>query len=215
MRRIDNREAPSVLREYQAHRARDWSALSTEDKATIRRALAAEQRGLCAYCMGRVKLERDGTPSGDTKIEHVVPRSTGERVFDWNNIVLCCDGNEGSPRSEQTCDTHKGDTALEALDVLDPQDIRYGFAEGTVRSSRADVDRDLHEVLNLNAPRLQANRRWTIGAVARHIQRQKWPRDDVKKAQKALRHQHAHTTLPPYFGMVEQYLERLLRSRSD
>ena len=81
------------------------------EKDTLRKALVSEQRGLCCYCMGRIR-------SDSMKVEHwrCQSRFCGEQL-DYRNLLGACQGGEGQPRSRQHCDTRKGDSdsSLESL----------------------------------------------------------------------------------------------------
>lgn len=61
------------------------------DKAELRRALVGEQRGLCCYCMGRVRDDATGM-----KIEHWrCQRRHRDRELDYRNLLAACTGGEG------------------------------------------------------------------------------------------------------------------------
>ncbi len=207
MRPIRKQRQPAMLAEYAQRHPGDWSALTTDDKAKLRQQLVNEQAGLCAYCMDRVSLD----PT-ETKIEHIVPQTDATRVFEWSNLVACCQGKEGRPRREQTCDTHKRDTVLTALDVLRPQQIRYGRGSGEIASSDPAVNRELNEVLNLNAELLRNNRKKVIEGLTQSLRRLlgtgTW---STSKLSKYLRDERAKPTLDPYFGVVEYFVERMAR----
>jgi len=205
MRPISKEPPPPALAAYRVGKDCSWDALTPEDKQTFRCALVREQRGLCAYCMSRIAADAEST-----KIEHILPRRHKPGLFDWNNLVACCDGREGYTPPDQTCDTKKGDTALVALNVLAPQRIGYVFASGRILSKRADVDDDLNHVLNLNAEQLRRNRQRALDAAVNHLKRAVgehgiWRRGRLLKALDDLR---AQNPLQPYVGVIECYLER-------
>lgn len=209
MRPITKGTPPRALAAYRARPGACWDELTTEDKQTFRLALVQEQRGLCAYCMGRVRAD-----AASTKIEHIAPRRHEAGLFDWNNLVACCDGREGYPPGRQTCDTKKADTELAALNVLSPQWIGYAFASGRIRSDRADIDDDLNHVLNLNAEQLRRNRQRALDAAVERLKREvgehgAWSRERLLKALDDLR---AQNPLQAYVGVIEHYLERKIGS---
>lgn len=205
MRPIEKGAPPRVLAAYQARKEAVWEELTQEDKQAIRQALVQEQRGLCAYCMMRIAGEAEST-----KIEHIRPRRYREGLFDWSNLVACCDGREGRPSAHQTCDTKKGDAELGALNVLAPQKIRYAFGSARVGSELGEVDRDLNDALNLNDAQLVVNRKQALDVAMKLLKRKmpahgSWPVGSVRRALEQLR---SRQPLDPYFGIVEHWLDR-------
>lgn len=126
------------------------------DKDTLRETLANEQRGLCCYCMGRIR-------SDSMKVEHwkCQSRFPGEQL-DYRNLLGACQGGEGQPRSRQHCDTRKGDSDLRWNPADQSHQIEariYYETDGAIRSSDAKFDIQLKDVLNLNLPVLKTSRR--------------------------------------------------------
>ena len=209
MRPITKGKPPRALAAYRARKSVAWDELTTEDKQVLRLALVEEQRGLCAYCMGRIRADAEST-----KIEHILPRRHEAGLFDWHNLVACCDGREGSPPGHQTCDTKKADTELAALNVLSPQRIGYAVASGRIQSERADVDDDLNQVLNLNTEQLRRNRQRAVDAAVEILKRElrehgTWRAERLQKVLDDLR---AQNPLHAYVGVIEHYLERKIGS---
>ena len=126
------------------------------DKETLRQMLVTEQRGLCCYCMGRIRRD-------SMKIEHWRCQSRFPRdQLDYRNLLGACQGGEGQPRSRQHCDTRKGDRDLRwnPADQSDQIETRiYYESDGGIRSHHADFDTQLEEVLNLNLAVLKTSRR--------------------------------------------------------
>src|SRR5262245_3620021 len=75
-----------------------------ENKHTLRHALVTEQRGLCCYCMGRL---RNGPTT--MKIEHWRSQAhyPDEQLNYQNLLGACLGGGEGKPSHFQHCDTRK------------------------------------------------------------------------------------------------------------
>lgn len=69
-------------------------------KNILREILIREQKGLCAYCCGRIHR-------GNSHNEHIEPRHPGtytsRKSLDYTNIVASCQGYRG----ERTCGPHK------------------------------------------------------------------------------------------------------------
>lgn len=134
------------------------------DKATLRNALVTEQRGLCCYCMDRIRNE-----TTSMKIEHwqCQAKHPGEHLS-YRNLLGACLGGNGQPAHLQHCDTRKGDRDL----LWNPADaahhietrVRYEL-DGSIRSDEAAFNAELETVLNLNLPLLKHNRRSVLDAV--------------------------------------------------
>ncbi|WP_369573040.1 retron system putative HNH endonuclease [Acidithiobacillus sp. IBUN Pt1247-S3] len=139
------------------------------DKAALRQALVAEQRGLCCYCQSRIQA----TPVG-MKIEHWQCQADHpERQLDYSNLLGACLGGHGRPDREQHCDTRKGNNGL-CFSVCDPahpieRKIRF-LGDGTIKADDAAIDGALNVVLNLNLPRLVSNRKAVLAAFQQRLQ---------------------------------------------
>ncbi len=128
------------------------------DKDALRHALVTEQRGICCYCMGRI---RNGPAT--MKMEHWRCQSGyPAEQLDYRNLLGACLGGDGQPSRLQHCDTRKGNRDLQ-WNPADPAHrietrIRYE-ADGSIRSDDAAFDAQLEEVLNLNLRLLKNNRK--------------------------------------------------------
>jgi uncharacterized protein (TIGR02646 family) len=135
-----------------------------EDKAALRQALVTEQRGLCCYCMGRI---RNGPHT--MKIEHWHCQSQyPQEQLNYRNLLGACMGSEGQPPHLQHCDTRKGDLDLK-WNPVDPAhyvETRLGYdLDGSIRSLDADFNNQLVTILNLNLPVLRNNRKGVLDAI--------------------------------------------------
>lgn len=120
-----------------------------------------------------------------------------------------CDGHQGHPPSEQTCDIRKADTDLACLNVLAPQSIRYGFGSGRIQSDLALVNDDLNTVPNLNSTQLVANRKDALSGAQQALSRRlpkhgTWSREIRARVLERLRFENP---LGAYFGIIESWLE--------
>ena len=148
-----------------AHRKKPHSDYGNyEAKDDLRHALITEQRGLCCYCMGRIRPER-----ASMKIEHWRCREhyEGEQLK-YRNLLGACLGGGGTPAHLQHCDTKKGDKDL----TWNPADRTRDIAtriwyelDGSIRSDDADFDGQLKNVLNLNLPAVKNHRKRLLDAV--------------------------------------------------
>ena len=148
-----------------AHRKRPHNYYGNyQAKDDLRHALVAEQRGLCCYCLNRIRPER-----ASMKVEHwrCQRDHEGEQLSYWNLLGACL-GGHGQPARLQHCDTRKGDSDL-AWNPADPAHrietrIRYE-PDGSIRSDEADFDGQLNNVLNLNLAVLKNNRKQLLDAI--------------------------------------------------
>lgn len=200
------REPPSLTAHRQAPHG-DYD--NYPDKDELRRALAAEQRGLCCYCMGRI---RPG--ANDMKIEHwrCQARYPNEQLS-YRNLLGACPGGEGQPPSSQHCDTRKGDADLR-WNPADPAHaiearVRYG-SDGAVESGDEAFDTQLNRVLNLNLAFLKNNRKLVLDAVLCwwRKQRKPVPRGQIERQRD--RYTVGNGELTPYCQIAVWWLQRKL-----
>jgi uncharacterized protein (TIGR02646 family) len=169
MRNIIKGPEPASLTQHRQTAIADYENYS--DKETLRQRLIAEQRGLCCYCMRRI---RPGT--GSMKIEHWRSQKLypGEQLS-YKNLLGACLGNSGQRQAAQHCDTYKGEQQL-SRNPADPKHnieslIRFQ-GDGTIVSDDPTLNAELDEVLNLNASRLCNNRKAVLDAFHRSLS--KW-----------------------------------------
>ncbi|MBK1644457.1 TIGR02646 family protein [Thiocapsa imhoffii] len=167
MRTIQKGPEPASLTQHRQQPHADYDNYA--DKAALRQALVAEQRGLCCYCQSRIRA----TPEG-MKIEHWQCQADHPgRQLDFGNLHGACLGGRGRPEREQHCDTRKGNNVL-CFSVCDPahpieRQIRF-LGDGTIKADDADMDEALNTVLNLNLPRLISNRKAVLTAFQQRLQ---------------------------------------------
>jgi uncharacterized protein (TIGR02646 family) len=155
MREIRKGKEPTSLTQYRSGQSANYDGFP--DKDTLREHLVREQRGLCCYCLSRIRPE-----PGSTKIEHwhCQAHYPAEQL-DYSNLLGACMGNERRPGREQHCDTRKGDQDL-SRNPANPshrvEDLIRFLGDGTVSSSDLGFDAELNKVLNLNSPFLKKNR---------------------------------------------------------
>ncbi|MFN7922303.1 MAG: hypothetical protein U0Q16_19530 [Bryobacteraceae bacterium] len=167
MRTIRKAREPRSLTEYRS--AGEASYEDYQGKEELRIALVAEQRGLCCYCLSRIRPERNSM-----KIEHWLPQSFKQEELDgkqeqlaYGNLLAACLGGEGQPERLQHCDTKKADRQISrnpanpdhAVEVT----LRY-LGDGRIESTDPGFHEELEQILNLNHPKLVHNRRATLDA---------------------------------------------------
>jgi len=161
MRTILKGREPRSLTEYRLTPGADYD--DYRDKETLRECLVREQRGLCCYCLKRIRAEH-----GSTKIEHWHCQARyGAGQLDYSNLLGACMGNEGSAGRDQHCDTRKGNRDLSrnpANPAHRAEDIVRFLGDGRISSSDSVFDAELNDVLNLNLAFLRNNRKAVLGA---------------------------------------------------
>lgn len=99
---IQKEEEPEWLKEFKKKypRANYDSPEFSKHRKPLKEILIREQRGLCAYCCGRIHMENSHN-------EHIEPRNPGtytsKKSLDYFNIVASCQGYKG----DKTCGPHK------------------------------------------------------------------------------------------------------------
>jgi uncharacterized protein (TIGR02646 family) len=163
MRNIVKGVEPMSLIQYRATRNPDPNYQGYADKDTLRAHLVSEQRGLCCYCLSRIRAEREAM-----KIEHWHSQAAhGAEQLDYSNLLGACLGNEGKPRGDQHCDTRKGDRDLSrnpANPLHRVEDVVRFSGDGEISSVDPVFDAELNDVLNLNLPFLKNNRKSMLTA---------------------------------------------------
>ncbi len=113
----------------------------------LRKRLCEEQKGLCAYCCGRIRVE-------DSHNEHIEPRNpkgyNSKRSLDYKNIVASC-------QNKNTCGRKKGNdydekSFVSPLDDRCEESFVY-FANGEIVGDEYTID-----LLGLNFYDLKAAR---------------------------------------------------------
>ena len=161
---------PKSLTEHRAGSHSDYDNYAA--KGDLRASLVGEQRGICCYCMGRIRS--DGF---HMKIEHWQCQNRfPERQLDYGNLLGACRGGHGQPRGKQHCDTCKGNTDLK-WNPADPDHVigdRVAYLpDGTIESSDAEFCEQLDEILNLNLPLLKNNRKAVLNGLIAWWKREK------------------------------------------
>lgn len=170
MRAITKGAEPLSLRAHRRTPHCDY--YNYADKDGLRHALVTEQRGLCCYCMSRIRNGPD-----TMKIEHWnCQRYHPAEQLEYRNLLGACRGGHGQPPDFQHCDTRKGDRDLQ-WNPADPDHhietrVRYE-ADGSIGSDDETFDKQLNEVLNLNLPVLRNNRKGVLDAVLDWWRREK------------------------------------------
>ncbi len=157
MKQIIKNQEPRSLVQHRAQRG-SYGSLPTATKEELRNSLLTEQGHICCYCMKRIpqKLNSEEIEKNfpSSKIEHVKCQTINpDQDLNYQNLLLACNGNHGSPKIMQTCDTYKGEKDLS----FNPTDIRRNIetliryrSNGEIFSDDETIDNELNNILNLN-----------------------------------------------------------------
>jgi uncharacterized protein (TIGR02646 family) len=214
MRRIVKHTEPQSLAQHRCTPHADYENLKTEKKDELRQSLVNEQRGLCCYCMQRIRPTKT-----EMKIEHW---QSYERYpdlrLDYSNLLGACLGNQGQPEENQHRDTRKGKDPLKfnPADASHRVDQQISFsADGTIKARDPEFDRQLNDVLNLNLKFLINNRKAALDAfkATLPVGELKRPRIEAMIAQWT---GQSHVgSLEPFAEVVVYWLRRKLQSTSN
>ena len=211
MRAIAKGPEPRSLTAYRLTPPGDYD--NYPDKDALRRSLSAEQRGLCCYCMGRIRPD-----ANSMKIEHWRSQARYPREqLSYRNLLGACPGGEGQPPGLQHCDTRKGDQNLRWNPADPGRDIASRLcyrADGAIVSDDCEFDRQLNDVLKLNLPVLKQRRKGVLDAVLewwKHERnRRRGPVPRTRMEHKRDRHTAVAGELAPYCQVAVWWLERRL-----
>lgn len=180
------------------------------DKETLRTQLHNEQRGICCYCMQRIK----DSPTS-VKIEHVKCQTKHPDLqLKYSNLLGACTGGQGQPPSFQHCDTKKGSQDISLNPSNNPPNVsamvKYG-TDGTVSSENAALDRDLNAVLNLNLSRLKTARKAVLDGFRIGGDAKKWSKRYVENMLADWNGTGSVGDLRPFCGVAIYWLEKRLK----
>ena len=211
MRAITKGREPASLTAHRSTPLSDYGNYAAKDG--LRQALVTEQRGLCCYCMNRIRPE-----TGSIKIEHWQCQARyPDEQLNYRNLLGACSGEQGQPARLQHCDTSKGDRDIR-WNPADPAHrietrVRYEL-DGSIRGDDADFDGQLNNVLNLNLAVLKNNRKRLLDAILDWWKCEKAriggpvPRDRLARIRD--KHVSENGDLAPYRQVTVWWLEQRL-----
>jgi uncharacterized protein (TIGR02646 family) len=208
MRKILKGIEPATLTEHRATPSADYD--NYRDKDTLRTYLANEQRGLCCYCLSRIRAQH-----GAMKIEHWHSQAGyAAEQLNYGNLLGACMGNEGKPGKDQHCDSKKGDRDL-SRNPANPahrvEDLIRFEGDGRIVSQDPAFDAELNEVLNLNLAFLKSNRKATLSALQKALAKGgKLPRAALQKWLAEWNGESGAGELRPFCQVVVYWLRKRL-----
>lgn len=188
-----------------------------EPTSDLRDSLMKEQGYICAYCMRRIPAH-DKAADETTRIEHIIPQSalSREERMDYRNMVICCPGAITSTAEKEChCDRRKKETPVSftPFDQNFIDTISYK-TDGSIMSSDATYDREMNEILNLNAMVLKANRKAVRNSLIESLGKNGWKKGNIEKILKVYQEKDTAGKKKEYCGVVISYLTKKLRSLS-
>lgn len=209
MRTISKGNEPASLVAHRSTAHADYANYA--DKETLRTHLVREQRGLCCYCLSRIR------PSGDSmKIEHWHSQEKfPHEQLDYSNLLGTCRGGEGQSGEQQHCDTKKGNRRL-SRNPANPahrvEDLVRYEPGGRIASDDVAFSLELERVLNLNAAFLKNNRKATLDGFRQALnKRGELPRGTLERWLRDWNGDAQTGELRPFCQVVIYWLRKRLR----
>ena len=153
MLHIKKGDEPQFLLDFKKkHPKKDYDSKEfAEHRPVLKSVLIKEQKGLCAYCCGRITEEKSHN-------EHIEPRHPGKYVsvksLEYTNIIASCNNPE-------TCGNKKGNH-YDAKQFVSPLDEKCEDKFSYHPSGKIIGDEYTIELLNLNAYELKNARKSVI-----------------------------------------------------
>jgi uncharacterized protein (TIGR02646 family) len=208
MRTIRKSHEPANLTEYRTAGGGHYE--DYPDKDTLRTYLVNDQRGLCCYCLSRIRAE-----SGTMKTEHWRSQAGSEAgQLDYSNLLGACMGNEGKPIRDQHCDTRKGNRVI-SRNPANPahrvDEVLRFLDDGRIISNDEVFDDEINDVLNLNLAFLKNNRKAVLTAFMEALPRRRTlSRTQLERWLREWNGDSGAAELPPFCQVVVYWLRRRL-----
>lgn len=212
MKKIVKGAEPNSLTEHRKSTHADYDNYA--DKDGLRESLVRDQRGICCYCMARIKADES-----KMKIEHFSSQSdNSDQQLVYSNMFGACLGNMKA-NADTHCDTFKGNKVFHyhmCTSGSIHSEIAYKI-NGEIWSSNAALDKELNEVLNLNFKELKKARKSTLNGFTEYLSKNsktKWTKDKMlRHREKWMGASHADL-LEPYCMVVVFYLDKKIATYS-
>lgn len=173
----------------------------------LRKALLEEQGYLCAYCMRRIPI-RDTNSNKSTRIDHILSRTKHpELQLNYSNMVVCC---PGAITSDFHCDKQKGENDI-TINLFEDHffdTLSYSSKDGRIKSSDAESDRQINELLNLNHALLKRNRLETLRGVILMLNRIGWTSSNIRHQIEIWNQKDQQGHYKPYNSIVVWFLKK-------
>lgn len=209
MKRIIKNKEPKSLLEHRQQPFSDYDNYAHKDE--LRASLLSEQGNICCYCMQRIRDDK-------MKIEHWRSQDEyPELQLNYQNLLGACEGNQGSPKHLQHCDTKKGNIEI----TINPTDnhkkceeiIKY-HPSGEIYSDDETINNDLNKTLNLNMQTLVNNRKIVLDEIIRLLTSERptgdWTAELLNRKIQYLSNKQKGDKYQPYCQIAIYYLQKKL-----
>lgn len=176
----------------------------------LKNALLRDQGHICCYCMSRISFE-------NMVVEHFKPREhykPKEYQFGYGNLFASCKGNF---HSDKHCDNRKKSLEI----TTNPTDIKnnceniisYKWSDGSL-TYPPQYEYDIVDVLNLNNPVLNSNRKEVLVAVTQVLKLKKYTKTECQRQLSKFRDLDKDGKYQPYCMIAIRFLEKKIRAFS-
>ncbi|NUN97883.1 MAG: TIGR02646 family protein [Candidatus Omnitrophica bacterium] len=209
MRTIYKDQEPRSLTHHRATPGATYENYTGKDD--LRLSLVAEQRGICCYCMSRIRPD-----PCSMKIEHWRPQSEyPNEQLTYSNLLASCLGGEGQPVDRQHCDTRKGESDLSVnpanRDARVEERIQY-LSNGEIVGTSDELNWQLNNVLNLNLPTLIENRKAALTGFLDSLRKCRDPgREHWERKKREWNGDSQTGALRPFCQVIVYWLEKRIR----
>lgn len=210
MRNIQKATEPQSLTQHRCNTNSNYDNYAEKDD--LRKSLVAEQRGICCYCMQRIRPNLESM-----KIEHWECQDKyPNRQLDYDNLLGACLGGTGKSRRDQHCDTRKGNDSVSfnPANLLHNVESKLQFlGDGTIQSNDVQFNQEINDVLNLNGSSLTRNRKAILSALQQGFMRENPSRIAIEKELSKWNGDDGRD-LEPFCQVVIYYLRKKLKRMS-
>ncbi|MEI6428789.1 MAG: retron system putative HNH endonuclease [Pseudanabaena sp. ELA607] len=207
MRNIQKVAEPRSLTQHRCNTNSNYENYAEKDD--LRKSLVSEQRGICCYCMQRIRPNLDSM-----KIEHWQCQDKyPTQQLDYDNLLGACLGGKGKSKRDQHCDTSKGndDISFNPADPLHDVESKLQFlGDGTIQSSDLQFNQEINDVLNLNSSLLTRNRKAVLITLQQSFMRGNPSKIAIEKELRKWNGDDGGD-LEPFCQVVIYYLRKKLR----
>lgn len=210
MRNIQKTTEPQSLAQHRCNTDSNYENYAKKDD--LRKSLVAEQRGICCYCMQRIRPNLESM-----KIEHWQCQDKyPKRQLDYDNLLGVCLGGTGKSKRDQHCDTRKGndDISFNPADPFHDVESKLQFlGDGTIQSNDVQFNQEINDVLNLNESSLNRNRKAVLNALQQSFMRGNPSKIAIEKELRKWNGDSGEE-LEPFCQVVIYYLRKKLKRMS-
>jgi len=196
-----------------------WGKLSGKIKKDVRDSLVQEQGFICCYCQQKIDLNEN------TIIEHFIARDTQpEKMFDYNNILACCDGGDkerttekkqGIKKTQRTplyCDREKSNDSISIspLDENCESHFSYEFNADSLFVSIIGIStegQDTIQKLNLDVDILKSERGKAVAGILFDENGDYISPEEAQNLIVAIKQRKANNQFEPFCVVLEHILK--------